>query len=62
MTQESLDLLLIVNIPDSHNAVFSAADKILAIRRNSKRSDLIKMALNCSIELFTFKEELFLFL
>lgn len=58
MANERLNLLLVVDVPDSHNAVFSSRYQILPVSCETER--LIKMTLNRSIVLFTLEEKLLL--
>jgi hypothetical protein len=50
---KSLDLLLIVNVPDPHQSVLAPADEVLPVSRYAER--LIEMSLNGSIVFFTFE-------
>jgi hypothetical protein len=54
--KEGLDLPLIVNVPNSYNSVFAAGDKVLSVRRNCESHDLIVMALDCFVKLFSLEK------
>jgi len=60
MTEEGLYLLLIVDVPDSDDAVFTAWNHILSIRGNSSAKDFIKVTLMTPVEFLTSKEKLLL--
>jgi hypothetical protein len=51
MSHESLDLLLVVDVPDSQDPIFSSTDKVLPIGGQAQR--LIPVSLNSSIVLLT---------
>ena len=58
MTQERLDLLLVVNVPDTHNSVLATRYKELTVWRDSMAHNLIEVTLNFPVELFSSEEEL----
>jgi hypothetical protein len=60
MSHESLDLLLVVKVPDTHDSIFSSRHKVFTVWRNCASQYFIEVALHCSIELFSFEEHLFL--
>ena len=51
MSHESLDLLLVVDVPDSQDSVFSSTDEVLPIGSYAQR--LIPVPLNGSVVLLT---------
>src|SRR5687768_9572467 len=60
MSNESLDLLLIMNIPNSDYSVLASTNRIFPIGRNCQTQGLIKVALNTTIVFFSLEYELFL--
>ena len=53
MAQKRLDLLLVVDVPNAHNSVLTAADEVLSIRRHCTAHHFVKVAAVLLIEFFT---------
>lgn len=58
--KERLNLLLIMDVPNSEHSIFAARDEVLAIRRNSTTENFIEVTLMRSVELFSSEEQLLL--
>ena len=56
VSQEGLDLLLVVKVPNTNNSIFSTRDQVLTVWRNCERGNLVVMTGNGAIELFSFEE------
>jgi len=56
VAEESLNLLLVVNVPDTDNTVLTSTHEILAIWGYSTAEDLIKVSLMLFAELLTPEE------
>ena len=60
VAQERLNLLSVVDVPNTYDAVFASRDHVLPIWRNSMTYNFIEVTFNLSIKFLTSKDELFL--
>lgn len=60
MTEERLDLLLVMDVPHSDYSVLSSRDHELAVGRDSMACDFVEMTVDLAVELFTSEKQLFL--
>ena len=60
MTEESLDLSLIVHVPNAHHAVFATGYQVLSVRRDRRAENFIKVSVVLSIELIAAEKHLLL--
>ena len=60
MTEESLNLFLIVNVPDAEHAIFATTDEVLAVWWDSAAQNLVEVTFMLLVELFSSEEKLFL--
>lgn len=58
VTEEGLNLLLVVNVPYSYNSIFSTTYHVLSVRRYGQSCCLIKVPCNFPVKLFTIKNHL----
>ena len=59
MSQESLNLLAVVDVPYPHYSVFASTHKVLSIGRDGRAENLIIVSIHVPIELLT-PEKVFL--
>lgn len=52
VTQERLNLLLVVNVPDAYDSVFASADEVLSVWRDSGAENLVVVAFMITVEPF----------
>lgn len=60
MADECLDLLLVVQVPDSDNSVLSSTHYVLAVGGDSQTEGLIEMALHAPVVFLALKYQLLL--
>lgn len=60
MSEEALDLSLIVDVPNTDQSIFASGDQVLAVWRNCTAKHFIIVTLKCFVKLLA-SEEKFLF-